>query len=264
MKTLGCVLAVLLVLAIAMPAAAALRNAGDQVPMVPGQNILTPVGARTPVRVLYAPSEADDPAYRAMVAAALPAGSVVDYFDANTSTPSATLLATYDAVHTWANYAYNNNVLFGDNLADFVDAGGRVVLGAFVTYCYGNFLSGRIMTPAYCGANSPSCSNHVSTAYWAGDAADMCDYNDVTSWGAQDRDYLAVQGSGVVWGHFTDNELADVVGPGEGVHLVNGSGGAPIMSDAAIAVVVANACWCSNDPVPVEESTWGMVKKHYR
>jgi len=260
MRTFVLLLVALLV--VAVPASATLRNVGPQVPGTFQGHQLTPVSPYTAVRVLYCPSEADDPAYRAGIAAALPAGSVVDYFDARNATPDATLLSTYNAVHTWANYAYFNNVAMGDALADFVDAGGRVVLGAFVTYCMGNSLSGRIMTSAYCGAYSPSCSNHFTTAYWSGDDADKCDFSGVSSWGAMYRDYLALQGAGIRWGTFSDGEIADAVGPGEAVHLVNGSGGSPIMVDGNIEIVVANACYC-NLVIPTKDTTWGQIKSLY-
>lgn len=257
--------ALVMICVLALPASAVLRNAGEQIQPVMQDNHITIPTDRDAVRVLYCPSEADDPGYRALVVAALPAGSVVDYYDARNGTPDATLLSTYNAVHTWANYAYNNNVLMGDNLADFIDADAthRVVLGAFCTYCFGNFLSGRIMTAAYCPVYSPSCSNHFSTAYWAGDDADKCDYLGVTSWGAFYRDYLSLQGAGIRWGTFTDGEIADAVGPNEAVHYVNGSGGAPILVDNGVAIVVANACYpCGG--TPVLESTWGAVKALYR
>jgi len=256
------VLLLLVVLVVALPASAALRNVGPQVPWTFQGHQLTPASPLTAVRVLYAPSEADDPAYRAGVAASLPAGSVVDYYDARNGTPDATLLSTYNAVHTWANYAYFSATGMGDALADFVDGGGRVVLGAFCTYCSGNSLQGRIMTSAYCGVNSPSCSNHFTQDGWRGDDADKCDYAGVTAWSALYRDYLSVQGSGIVWGRFNDNEIADAVGPGEAVHYVNGSGGSPIMVDPAVELVVANATHCP-DGIPTKDTTWGMIKSLY-
>lgn len=263
MKTFAKALVLLLAVGVVTASAATLRNVGPQVPGEFRGHVLTPVTPHTAVRVLYAPSEADDPAYRAAIAAFLPAGSVVDYYDARNGTPDATLLSTYNAVHTWANYAYFNNTAMGDALADFADGGGRVVLGAFCTYCSGNYLSGRIMTAAYCPVNSPSCSNHFSTAAWSGNDADKCDYQGVTSWSAFYRDYLALQGAGIRWGTFTDGEIADAVGPGEMVHYVNGSGGSPILVDPNIELVVANACFC-NAVVPTIETSWTKVKSLYR
>ena len=93
--------------------------------------------------ILYAPSEDDDPAFRAAVAAIT--GGAVDYFDARAGTPDLATLQGYHCVYTWANSAFADNVLFGDRLANFVDSGGSVVLGAFSAYTTGNYLSGAIM-----------------------------------------------------------------------------------------------------------------------
>src|SRR5262245_835918 len=114
-----------------------------------GHVLTVGAGDGAPIKVLYAPSESDDAAYRAAIAAGIGGGAIVDYFDARVATPSVATMLGYDAVYTWANFGYANNVLFGDNLAAYNDAGGTVVLGVFCTYTTGNFLSGLIMTAAY-------------------------------------------------------------------------------------------------------------------
>jgi len=47
------------------------------------------------------------------------------------STPSVAALSAYDAVLVFSDAAFYDPIEFGDNLADYVDAGGRVVLAAF-------------------------------------------------------------------------------------------------------------------------------------
>src|SRR5262249_55880751 len=81
--------------------------------------------------MLYAPSEGDDPAFRAAISALI--GGPVDYFDARSGTPTVSQLSAYDCVHTWANSSYANSTTFGNNLAAYVDAGGRAILGVFDT-----------------------------------------------------------------------------------------------------------------------------------
>jgi len=76
--------------------------------------------------ILYAPSEGDSSAFRTALSAAC-GGATVDYYDASVATPNLPLLLTYDCVLTWANYAYADSNAFGDNLADYVDAGGKVI-----------------------------------------------------------------------------------------------------------------------------------------
>jgi hypothetical protein len=99
--------------------------------------------------MLYAPTQPDSPDFRAELAALI--GGPVDYYNARVGTPAVSLLAEYDAVFTWVNYGYADSVLMGDNLADYVDLGGRVLLGA---WCYREaqayYLEGRIMGPEYC------------------------------------------------------------------------------------------------------------------
>lgn len=235
----------LVLLVAAQPATAILRNVGPPIPATFQGNHLTAPSSTRQTRVLYAPSEADDPAYRAGIAYYLGTGSVVDYFDARYSTPTTSQLAEYDAVHTWANYAYLDPSGFGDHLADYVDQRGWVVLGAFCTYCSGNCLRGRIMTSTYCPVYSPAWSNHFSPSGWNGDDADKCDYIGVAAgWQAFYRDYLSLQGTGERRGTFQDGEIACAASGSFSVHYINGSGGAPILWDAAIEQVVANACKC--------------------
>lgn len=215
-------------------------------------------------RVLYGPSESDDPGYRAAIAAA--AGGTCDYFDARYGTPDATLLANYDCVHVWANYAFADNVTYGNNLADFVDAGGHVVLGAFCAYTSGNYLSGRIMTDTsqYCPVTGGS--NHFALAFWdgscAGSGIEFCPNGGVTSYGSTYRDYLTLV-AGTVCGRFTDGEIANALNTAKTVIYANGTGGYPILGVGDIALVVANACACSGG-VATEPSTWGTVKGLYK
>jgi hypothetical protein len=125
--------------------------------------------------ILYAPSEADNPTFRAEVAAC--SGLTVDYYDARVGTPDVALLSSYDCVLTWANSAYANNVLFGDNLAAYVDAGGKVILGQWCLPTAGNFLSGAIMTAAYC----PTTGSFYEGGAYNGDGTD-CVHGGVTSY----------------------------------------------------------------------------------
>lgn len=268
MKAFVKALALLAVVGIvAMPASAAtLRNAGSQVPAVFHGNVLTPPSELNGSGMLYAPSEADDPAYRAGIAASMICGSTVDYFDARYGTPTTSAMSAYHAVHTWANYAYLDPTGFGNNLAAYVDMGGcnTVVLGAFCTYCSGNCLRGAIMACPYCPVTSPSLSNHFSAAGWSGDYATCPDEVGATvGWQAFYRDYLAIQSCGSLCGTFTDGEIAVAVNTPGTVHYVNGSGGSPILWDANIEKVVANAA-CDCGPVPTLETTWGHVKDLYR
>ena len=204
-----------------------------------------------PIKILYAPSEADDPAYRAAIG--LAAAAQVDYFDTRVATPSVATLLQYDAVYTWVNFAYQNSVGFGDNLASYNDNGGNVVLGTFCTFTTGNSLNGMIMTPAYCPVDSPMGTNHFSPANYIGDGT-TCIYNGVNLLNCQFRDFLVIQGTGVKDGTYSDNEIchafrsAAPAGAGT-VAYSNGSGAiqlAPTLGPWATAV--ANCATCVPNP----------------
>jgi hypothetical protein len=63
--------------------------------------------------------------------AATPEVAVVDRFATNSGTPSAATLANYDLVASLGDFDYQDPVLWGDRLADFIDAGGVVIQYAY-------------------------------------------------------------------------------------------------------------------------------------
>ena len=73
--------------------------------------------------------------------------SNVDYMDGTVTTPTLAQLQAYDMVITYADSSYANKHLMGDVLADYVDSGGRVIIGNYAGYTQGNltWLDGRIM-----------------------------------------------------------------------------------------------------------------------
>ena len=126
-----------------------------------------PCGELYPTGLLYCPTNPDNPTFRDALSAEL-LGSPVDYFDPRTATPTLDELYGYACVFTWVNYAYADNVAMGDVLADYVDMGGKVILGQRCLPTAGNYLGGRIMAE-YCPATA---STYGSDGY-AGDAF-MC------------------------------------------------------------------------------------------
>jgi VCBS repeat-containing protein len=75
----------------------------------------------------------------------------IDIFNANAGTPTLAQLQQYDSVLTWSNICYQNNVSLGNNLADYADGGGGVVVATFSLYptnsCVG--ISGRLSSGGY-------------------------------------------------------------------------------------------------------------------
>ncbi|MBN2538141.1 hypothetical protein JXB37_07700, partial [candidate division WOR-3 bacterium] len=74
-------------------------------------------------------------------------GHTVHHFDARSATPTVDTLSAYDAVITWSNYTYADATTLGNNLATYVDGGGRVIIAMFA-YASGWGLAGRIMNEA--------------------------------------------------------------------------------------------------------------------
>jgi hypothetical protein len=215
-------------------------NMGEwRVPTFEGHDLSATTGLGA---ILYAPAESDDEALRAAIAAAA-GGAVVDYFDARAETPSTSLLLQYDCVMTWVNFAYADNVLFGDNLAAYVDQGGVVVLGAFCTFTSGSHLAGAIMTPGYCPVVSPSGGNHFELSPYIGDG-ETCIYDGVGNLECRFRDFLVLQGDGIQDGSYADGEICHAYRPDGRVVYSNGNAGgtASCLGDGAVAI--ANACGC--------------------
>ncbi len=141
-----------------MPSAASLS--GDIGPLF--RNAVTFL--TTPrVRVLLAPADI----YPSQLAEELvmePMFGAVDYYDASSATPTLAQLARYDAVITWPNYGYADQVAMGDVLADYADIGGKVILGGFCWYTIGNHLDGAIITGGYSPLDVTTGSNHYAAA----------------------------------------------------------------------------------------------------
>ncbi len=225
----------------ASPSTAIMTNRGVDLPMVQCPNQLTPDDGRDVGRILYAPSQGDDPAFRAAVAGLT--GGIVDYYDARFGTPSLELMNTYECVYTWSDYPYLDAIAFGDNLADFVDDGGQVILGPFCTFCYMNPLLGRIMNSDYCPVRSPNCDNHFTSSNYAHDGTSYI-YDGVVNLECVFRDYLVTQGLGTVDGHYEDGEIAHAYSLDFKVVYSNGGGAYPLAGGGDWARIIANACQC--------------------
>ncbi len=78
--------------------------------------------------------------------------SVIDTYDARSSTPSLTLLQAYDVVLTWSDYSYSNPTLMGDIFADYIDSGGRMITMMFAETSYWG-IQGRFFTGGYAPIN---------------------------------------------------------------------------------------------------------------
>ncbi|OGD71845.1 MAG: hypothetical protein A2Y64_08345 [Candidatus Coatesbacteria bacterium RBG_13_66_14] len=71
----------------------------------------------------------------------------VYFVNCQSYTPTVAEMAEYGCVFTWSNYTYSNPTQMGNNLADYVDDGGTVVINDF-SWTSGWGLQGRLMTDA--------------------------------------------------------------------------------------------------------------------
>ncbi|HVP10608.1 MAG TPA: hypothetical protein VMV94_05390, partial [Phycisphaerae bacterium] len=148
--------------------------------------------------LLYAPTEDDNPAFRAAVSAMI--GVPVDYFDARSGTPTLTQMQGYAAVMTWVDYAYADDVTFGNNLADYVDGGGIVILGQWCALPAGEGFLGRIMWDA--GYNPATATSWGASSY-AGDGV-ACVHGGVTSYASDYRDNISLMPGAISDGTWLD------------------------------------------------------------
>jgi uncharacterized repeat protein (TIGR01451 family) len=80
-----------------------------------------------------------------IVATGLFNNSDVDIFDATTNPlPTLSQLLQYGAVMIWTDGSFGNPTGFGNVLADYVDKGGGVVVGAYAWYATGSTIAGRL------------------------------------------------------------------------------------------------------------------------
>jgi subtilisin family serine protease len=80
----------------------------------------------------------------------LPNIGTLDILDATTSTPNVDYLLQYDVVILASNSWFADSSTLGNNLADYVDAGGGVILLVATFATGGGYaLDGRIITPTY-------------------------------------------------------------------------------------------------------------------
>jgi len=122
--------------------------------IVRGHGLDTPVQEPLPakqaegIRVLIASADVLGPIVAQLMA--YPDIAAVDWFNAGDATPTLDFLLTYDVVIAHCNGRYLDNVAMGDRLADYVDAGGRVILSAFNFYAGSDWvIRGRILTTGY-------------------------------------------------------------------------------------------------------------------
>ena len=143
-----------------------------------------------PYDVLLLVADTDQPTLRTILQV-FPDIDSVDYFDARASTPTLSQLLAYEAVITWPNSSYLDEVATGDTLSAYVDRGGAVVCGAWCWFTNGNSLGGEIMSPSY-NPFTGNGGNHYSVANLGWNNASHPIMNGVSAVSDQYRDSLSL------------------------------------------------------------------------
>ncbi len=129
------------------------------------QSLITKNNNSTGLNVLLAIAD-DGASYIVDQLLSYPDIASISIFNTRDSTPTIEVLQTYDVVMAWTFDTVFNPIEFGNVLADYVDLGGGVVLGADSWYdSCGQFgLCGRIMNPSYAPLISASIGSHYSSS----------------------------------------------------------------------------------------------------
>lgn len=198
-------------------------------------------GSCAPIRILYAPADNDDPAFRMAMGALT--GGPVDYMDAGAMSPTLPMLqADYDCVFTHPNFSYVNPMAFGNDLAAFVDGGGNVVLGIATDYMPPTGFNGTpIMLAAYSPVSTAGSVQFDPVTY-AGDGTSPL-HTGVMAYASGIYDTgVVLQGMGVQDSTFVGGTIAVAYRPDFKVVYVNGTGNESFNGTGDWTLLVTNAC----------------------
>lgn len=243
-------------MAMTLPAGAEITNTGEDREFIFNGHDMPPPGigrAGTGEIILYAPSEDDNATFRAAVVSA--GAGACDYFDARAATPTLAQLAAYDAVYTWTNYSYADENAFGDVLADYVDAGGVVILGTWAYPGGWNGLGGRVVTSGYIPVSYTSVSSGGADYNLDGSE---CIFSGVDAYSLT---YFASDptpmGGGILDGTLTGGVAAAAYRPDYQVIFVNGTADYS-SGDFPELIATAASCGVRNAVAPRVPATSGV------
>jgi N-acetylneuraminic acid mutarotase len=116
--------------------------------------------------------------------------SVVDFFEAGSGTPTLGQLLTYQIVVPFSNFGYADQVTLGNNLADYLDAGGVVVAFNFDWFGGSQSIAGRWLTGNYTPFDNPGSGNFSNGTLGSCTFSPLC--NGVTTLNAFFREIMTV------------------------------------------------------------------------
>ena len=180
----------------------------------------------------------------------------VDYIDGSLALVPLVTLQNYDCVFTWNNHQYIAGQ--GDILADYVDAGGKVViLGWGITQCFGRILD----DPDYCpmiGANNHHVNVDMGTTYTHDILNGVSAINSIHCW----VDATMESGAYLIAENTLGTPLA-AINAGNSVIALNIVEGDYIAWTGDGWILMNNAIEFLINPMSLENSTWGSIKANF-
>ncbi len=111
-----------------------------------------PDGTPQPIKILFAGAESETNLKSCVAGAfaygAFPLGTEIDYFDIRSTAPDLAALREYDVVVAHTNSSTTVAAAVGNNLADYVDGGGKVILLEYA-FLSSIAITGRMATAGY-------------------------------------------------------------------------------------------------------------------
>lgn len=196
----------------------------------------------------------------------------VTYVDAKYSTPTLAQLNAYDSVLVWGHHGFADNVTLGNNLADYVDGGGGVVLCPFsdsANWSEAPLIKGRIAGPTY-SATSPDGYIYYSSVGTMGvhDSGSPILAGVTTATGGPFRSKVIMNPGAVSVAMYADVTTLSMVATNHGGQVVNvnlypGENTSASDMTGEYATLYANALIYSADagnvnPVPEPSSLFGL------
>jgi len=177
------------------------------------------------------------------------------YYDARNGTPTLEELMNHTVAVVWSNYPFTDPTAMGNVLADFVDAGGGVVLVQF-SFGSGWNLQGRIMDEYASFSPGPTMYNNVDLGDYDPSHPIMEGVTSVTEFFAAS---VSLNNGGEQVAAFTNGTPFVAVNPELPVACVNGFIGDPRLFQGDMILVVHNAMsWTAGgaEVIPQSYNIW--------
>ncbi len=201
----------------------------------------TPSSLAVPADVLLVFAD-DGPDPLKTILESYPDIGLVGAWDARTDIPALGDLLPYDVLVVWSNYEYPDNVALGDVLADYVDAGGKVIVAAFSwadSFLPDTVIAGRFADESYNPLISANLGNHAATANLGTFDGGHPIMQGVTAASDYFRDYVTLDPGAYLVARWTDDE--EFIATKGGVVAINAYTGPYYQWTGDVGIIFHNA-----------------------